>query len=248
MRTDTKIISAVVVIVVAVLLISAYVFLNSDWASLEQSEKTDVIPTAQNVEVQATTYNGNIEIQASTANQIEVTYKIEAPKGHLNEISTSTTDQTLNQNTLVLVAEAKLNSHGELTVNHNAKIIIKLPSTSHYNLTLHTLNGNIIKPQLNDTMVVCRTNNGNINIEDDNNTSIDAVSQNGNVQISLVQGTLFSVDANVGNGNISYQGIAMNTSMQTQTHFKGNTSSGTGNLNMTLSAENGNITIEYYSK
>jgi len=55
MRIDAKIISAVVVIVVAVLLIGAYVFLNSDWASLEQSEKTDVIPTAQNVEVQATT-------------------------------------------------------------------------------------------------------------------------------------------------------------------------------------------------
>jgi DUF4097 and DUF4098 domain-containing protein YvlB len=248
MKTDTKIISTVVVVVVTVLLIGTYVFLKSDWASLEQSEKTDVIPTAQNVEVQATTYNGNIEIQASTSNQIEVTYKIEAPKGHLNEISTSTTNQTLNPNTLVLVAEAKLNAHSELTVNHNAKIIIKLPSTSHYDLTLHTLNGDITKPQLNDTMVVCRTDNGNINIEDDNATSIDAVSQNGNVQISLVQGTLFNVDANAANGNISYQGIAMNTSMQTQTQFKGNTSSGIGNMSLTLSAENGNITIEYYSK
>jgi hypothetical protein len=64
----------------------------------------------------------------------------------------------------------------------------------------------------------------------------------------LVQGTLFNVDANIANGNISYQGIAMNTTMQTQTQFKGNTSSGTGNLNLTLSAENGKITIEYYSK
>ena len=248
MKTDTKIILSVMVIVVVVLLIGTYIFFNSALAPLEKNDQTDSLPTAQNVEVQATTFNGNIEIQTSTTNQIEVTYRIQAPKGHLNEITTSTTNQTQNPNTLILVAEAKLNSNGELTVNLNADIIIKLPATSQYNLTIHTLNGNIIKPQLNDDVVVCKTDNGNINLNDDNATSINAMSQNGNVHIRLVQGTLFSVDANAANGNVDFQGIAMNTTTQTQTHLVGNTSSGNGNLSMTLSTANGNITIEYYLK
>jgi DUF4097 and DUF4098 domain-containing protein YvlB len=248
MKTDTKIILAVVVIV-AVLLIGTYAFLNSALAPLEQKEITNSIPTAPNVEVQATTFNGNIEIQTSTSNQIEIIYKIQAPKGQLNEISARTTNQTQNSNRLIIVAEAKLTSNGVPAVNHNANIIIKLPSTSQYNLTLHTLNGNIIKPHnINDIIVIGKTENGNINIEDDNATSINAQSQNGNVKISLAQGTLFSVDANTSNGNVSYQGIAMNTTIQTQTHLKGNTSSGQGNLNLTLSTANGNVTLEYYSK
>jgi DUF4097 and DUF4098 domain-containing protein YvlB len=248
MKNDTKIILIVVVFVTVALLIGAYVLLNAALVPLEKNEKANSILTAQNVEIQANTFNGNIEIQTSTSNQIEVTYKIQAPKGHLNEISTSTTNQTQNPNQLLIVAEAKLNSNGEVTVNHNVDIIIKLPSVSQYNLTLHTLNGNIVKPQLNDMIVVSRTENGNINIEDDNATSINAVSQNGNVQIRLVQGTLFSVDANAANGKVTYQGIAMNTTIQTQTHLKGNTSSGTGNLNLALTTANGNITVEYYSK
>ena len=246
MNNQTKIVIAVAVIVAVALLIGTYVLLNSALAPLEQKEVVDSNPTDQNVEIQAATFNGNIEIQTSTTATIEVTYNIETPKGHLNEITTATTNQTQSQNKLILVAEAKLETNEGLTVNHKADIIIKLPNTSQYNLTLHTSNGNIIKPQLNDTIVIANTDNGNINMKDD--TSISAASQNGNVKISLVQDTLFTVDANTANGNVSYQGIALNTTTQTQTHFKGNTSSGAGNLNLTLPTANGNITIEYFSK
>jgi DUF4097 and DUF4098 domain-containing protein YvlB len=63
------------------------------------------------------------------------------------------------------------------------------------------LNGNIIKPQLNDKTIVAKTNNGYIDIEDYNATSIDASSQNGNLNINLLKGTLFKVDANTANGH-----------------------------------------------
>ena len=248
MNNQTKIVKAVAVIVAVALLIGTYVLLNSALAPLEQKEVVDSNPTDQNVEIQASTFNGNIEIQTSTTTTIEVTYNIETPKGYLNEITTATTNQTQSQNKLILVAEAKLETNEGLTVNHKADIIIKLPNTSQYNLTLRTSNGNIIKPQLNDTIVIANTDNGNINMKDDNASSINAASQNGNVKISLAQDTLFTVEANTANGNVSYQGITLNTTTQTQTHLKGNTSSGAGNLNLTLPTANGNITIEYFSK
>ena len=248
MEQQTKIIVAVAVIVAAVLVVSAYVFLNSAFTPLDQREDKTSKAAAKNVEIQATTFNGDIQIQNSTNNEIEVTYNVEAPKGHLNEIVTATTNQTEDQNSFILVAEAKLvNSNQGLTVNYRANIIIKLPNTSQYNLTLHTLNGNIVKPQVNDIIVVANTDNGYIDIKDSNCTSINASSKNGNVKVGLAQGTLFSVDANTANGNVSYQGIAMNTSVQTATHLSGSTSAGSGSTNMRLSTANGNITIAYFS-
>jgi hypothetical protein len=68
------------------------------------------------------------------------------------------------------------------------------------------------------------------------------------VKVSLVEGTLFQVDANSANGHVTYQGIAMNTSIQTDTHLKGNTTAGPGELNLNLSSANGNVTVEYFTK
>jgi DUF4097 and DUF4098 domain-containing protein YvlB len=246
MNQSNKIIIAAAIIVIIVVPISAYVFLNSAFASLEQRENKDIIGATQNVEIQATTFNGKIEIQTSTSAQIEINYKIQAPKGNLDEIQTSTTNQTQNDSTKI-IAEAEITATG-LRVNYNADIIIKLPVTSQYNLTLSTFNGDIIKPQINDTNIIATTNNGNINIQDDNATSISASSQNGNVDLSLAQGTLFQVDATSANGHVSYQGIAMNTSIQTTQHLKGNTTEGLGKLSLDLSTANGNVSIDYFGK
>ena len=244
----TKITIVVAVITTIAVIISAYSFVNNVLAPLDQREDKTTNAATQNIEIEATTFNGNIEIQSSTSDRIEVTYNIEAPKGHINEITTATTNQTQNENTII-IAEAKIvNTNNDLKVNYRANILIKLPNTSQYNLTLHTLNGNIIKPQLNDTTIVAATNNGYIDIKDDNCTTINASSLNGNVKISLAEGTLFHVDANTANGYVSYQGIAMNTSIQTTTHLNGNTTGGSGNLNLTLTTANGNITIEYLAK
>jgi DUF4097 and DUF4098 domain-containing protein YvlB len=158
---------------------------------LEQREDKTTNVATQNVTIKAATFNGDIVIAESTSDQIEVTYNIEAPQGHINEIKTTTTNQTLNGNTEI-VTEAKIeNPNNQLKVNYRASITIKLPSTSQYNLTLNTLNGNIVKPQLNDMTLKATTNNGYIDIKDDNATSIEASNLNGNVKVSLVEGTLY---------------------------------------------------------
>jgi DUF4097 and DUF4098 domain-containing protein YvlB len=146
-------------------------------------------------------------------------------------------------------AQGKLaNSNEGLAVNHKVDIIIKLPLTSQYSLNLTSLNGNILKPQLNDTTIFASTNNGKIDITDDKATDITAVSQNGNINIHLPEGTLFHVDANTANGHVTYQGIQLNVSTQTGTQLIGHTIGGQGNLKLTLSSANGIVTLEYFNK
>lgn len=246
MNSLTKILIVVTVVVAIGVAITAYGLLNTALVPLDQKQDTTTSVATKNVGIQATTFNGDIVIETSASNQIEVTYDISAPQGHLNEITTTTTNQTSDENTII-VAEAKMDNNG-IKVNYRASITIKLPSTSQYNLNLSTLNGNIIKPLLNDLKVVATSCNGYIDISDDNATSIAASTLNGNVNIHLSKDTLFQVDASTANGHVSYQGIALNTSIQTTTHLQGNTTAGLGHLNLTLSSANGNVTIEYLAQ
>jgi DUF4097 and DUF4098 domain-containing protein YvlB len=248
MNLSSKIIILFTIVVAVVVIFTAYTLLNSGLAPLEQREDKTTTLATQNVTINAETFNGNIVISESTDDQIEVTYNVEAPQGHISEITTTTTNQTSNGNTEIITEAKIVNPNNQLKVNYRASITIKLPITSQYNLTLNTLNGNIIKPLLNDMSLKATTNNGYIDIKDDNATSIEASSLNGNVKVSLVEGTLFQVDANTANGQVTYQGIAMSTSMQTNTHLKGNTHAGSGDLNLNLSTANGNVTIEYFTK
>jgi len=229
------------------LIIGAYVALNNFLAPLEQKQEQATFPSAQYVEIQADTFNGNIEIQPTSGSQIEVTYNLEAPEGRINEIIIDTTNQTQGE-VFKILAKAKLTDSTEIRVNYRASITVKLPNNGQYNLTLATLNGNIIKPLLNDKTVTATTNNGGIDLKDDNATSITASSLNGNVNIRLVQGTLFTVDATTANGQVTWQGIAMNINSQTATKLNAVTTQGTGNLDIKLSSANGNVSIEYFSK
>jgi DUF4097 and DUF4098 domain-containing protein YvlB len=215
---------------------------------LEQREDKTTTLATQNVTINAETFNGNIIITTSTSDQIEVIYNLQAPQGHINEITTATTNKTLNENTEITTQAKIINPNNQLKVNYRVTITIKLPNTSQYNLTLNTQNGNIIKPQLNDLTLKATTSNGYIDIKDDNATYIQASSLNGNVKVSLVQGTLFQLDANTANGHATYQGIAMNTNIQTSTYLNGSTTAGPGNLNLNLSTANGNVAVEYFTK
>ena len=230
-----------------VLIIGAYVALNNFLGPLEQKQEQAKFPGAQYVELQADTFNGNIEIQPSTGSQIEVTYNLETPEGRMNQIIVETTNQTQGE-ALKIFAKAKLTDSTEIRVNYRANILVKVPSNSQYNLTLGTLNGNIIKPLLNDKTVTATTNNGNVDLKDETATSITASSQNGNVNLRLVQGTLFTVDATTANGQVTYQGIAMNINSQTATKLNAATTQGPGNLYIKLTSANGNVSIEYFSK
>jgi DUF4097 and DUF4098 domain-containing protein YvlB len=248
MKPTTKIviIAVLAIALAAFALICASAFLNTAFTPLAQrQDKTSYTPK-ENVEIQATTFNGDVHIEASTGNQIEVIYDIQAPEGHLYDVKTMT-NETKSDNLTILITLAANQGSEIPSVNHRADILIKVPNTSIYNLTLTTLNGNIIKPQLNDVNVVASTSNGYVDIKDDHCKNINASSLNGNIKIGLAQGTLFQVDASVANGNVAYQGIAMNTSVQSTTELKGATSAGQGNLNLMLSTANGQVTIEYLS-
>jgi DUF4097 and DUF4098 domain-containing protein YvlB len=240
--------SAKIAIVIVIILAVAVIVLESGLlytpAPVEQREDKTAYTPSLSVAIQATTFNGNIEIQTTTGSQIEIVYTIKAPSGQLHDIKTQTNEtKTENQTTLITSAQESAYT----SADHAANLLIKLPTTSQYNLTLLTGKGDIIKPQLNDIKVAASTANGNINIEDGSCASIEAVSMNGNVRIGLAKETLFQVAASVGNGHIVYEGIAMNATIQSETRLKGATSAGMGTLELTLMSANGNITIEYLS-
>ena len=246
MNMSTKLVIGIAVILSIALIVGAYVVLNNALAPLEQKEEKAAFPGAQYVEVQADTFNGNIEIQPTSSSQIEVTYNLEAPEGRINEIIVDTTNQTQGE-VLKINAKARIADSTEIRVNYRATIIVKLPNNGQYNLTLSTLNGNIIKPLINDETVIATTNNGRVELKDDKATSITASSLNGNVDIRLVDGTLFTIDATTANGQVSYQGIAMNINSQTATKLNAATTQGPGNLDIKLTTANGNISIEYFN-
>jgi DUF4097 and DUF4098 domain-containing protein YvlB len=240
-RSTRSIISAVIVIAV-ILSVCVYAVLYHATAPLAQrQDKTQYTPKP-NVVIQAGTFNGDIVIQSTTGSQIEVIYNVTAQEGYLNDIQTYT-NETKTDNTTTITTSANLQINQ--ASNYKADLILNLPNTSSYNLTLNTVNGNIIKPQLNDTKVVATTSNGNIDLKDGGATEIDAMSVNGNVKISLTQGTLFQVAASVGNGKITHQGITLDANPDSATRLKGATTGGEGNLSLSLNSGNGNIAIEY---
>ncbi len=186
-------------------------------------EDKSVFTPKENVIIQATTFSGNIEIQPTSGSQIEVTYQVSAPNGYLNDVKTSA-NQTVNGDLLTIDTNAALQINQGVTYTTN--LIISLPSTSTYNLTL-------------------TTHNGNVNVQTDKTSEIGVITDNGNIQVSLPQDTLFQVTASVANGKITHQGITMDADPDSTTRLKGTTTGGEGNLVMTLMSGNGNITIAY---
>lgn len=247
MNPSTKIVLVVTVVVAVAVATAAYTFFNGALAPLEQRQDTTTSIATPNVEIQAITFTGDIIIEPSASNQIMVTYDTQAPQGHLNDITTVTTNQTTDKDTTIIVAEATIENNG-IQINYRSSITLKLPTSSQYNLILSTLNGNIIKPLLNNTNIVATTDNGNIDIQDANADSIEASSLNGDVNVSLRDGTLFQVNAETATGHVTYQGIAMNTTIQVTAHLKGTTTDGIGHLNLDLSSANGDVTIEYFTE
>jgi len=243
--------SAKIAFVIVILLTIAIFVLESGLLYVEpildrRQDTTQYTPT-QNVVIHATTFNGNIEIQPTTDSKINVTYIIKTPQGHLYDVKINN-NQTKDENQTTTITTSAQNQVDPANAQYTADLILLLPQTSQYNLTLVTSNGNIIKPRLNDARVAASTMNGDITITDgDNCANIDATCMNGNIKITLAKDTLFQVVASVGNGNIDHQGIPMNSTIQSATRLKGATSAGNGTLNMALMTTNGNIKLEYYT-
>jgi DUF4097 and DUF4098 domain-containing protein YvlB len=177
----------------------------------------------ENMAIQARTFDGNIAIGSTSGNQIEVIYNVAASYGYIGDIKTSA-DETKKGNLTTITAKATL-SVNQASI-YEANLVINLPSSGKYNITV-------------------TTNNGNINIQPTVSRVITAMTYNGNVDVNLQQGTVFEVAASVGNGNITHQGINLNATTDTATRLEGATAGGEGNLVLALNSGNGNITIKF---
>ncbi|MCL2359786.1 MAG: DUF4097 domain-containing protein [Nitrososphaerota archaeon] len=234
----------VIVIGLTVVLVILQLGLFSTPVPLDQREDRTVYALNANVVINATIFSGNIEIQPTTGDQIEVIYTIKAPRGELSTITTKT-DETITGDQTTLITSAK-GSKNYINPQHTADLLIKLPASSQYTLMLLSGSGDIIIPKLNINKVSVSTTKGNINIKNDGNSnSIEAISMNGNIQIGLAKNTLFQVAASVENGTIEHPEITLNTEEKTALRLKGTTSAGEGTLSLTLMSANGNITIAY---
>ncbi len=243
MQTSAKIALIVVVVLAAgVILLELGIFYVDP--TLETHINTATYTPNQNVVINADTFTGNIQIQPTSGSQIEVTYTIKNPTGHLTDVQIKNNEtKTDTQTTLVTSAQ---NSGDPSSTLYSADLLLKLPTSCQYNLTLVTMNGNIVKPQLSCAKLGVSTMNGDITLTDDGaGKIIDATCMNGNINVDLPQNTLFSVVASVGNGNISYQGIQLTASTQSATRLKASTSAGEGALAIQLMTANGNIKLAY---
>ncbi len=222
-KRSTKSMIYALIVVAAIVSACVIAFVYHATAPLAQRQVKTTYTPKENVVITAATFNGNIEIRPTTSSQIELIYNIASPDGYLNEIKTNS-NETKTEDTTTITTRATLQSvnDGDFTAN----LIINLPSTSTYNLTV-------------------TTSNGNIDIQSSNSKEINAMAFNGNVQVGLPTGTLFQVAASVGNGQISHQGVTLDASMDTATRLKGATLGGEGNLTLTLNCGNGNIAIMY---
>ncbi len=243
MNTSKIITGGVVAIaILAVLLMSGCTSMNT---IVEHRQDKTVHDAAENIDLTVTTFNGNVEIQESTEYDVEVTYNITAPEGHLQHIATGT-NGSRDGNTLKITAEAKLSDPNEkLPINHGADIIVKVPKNSTYNLNIMASNGNVKVTQLNGNKLIIDTSNGNIDVIAGNYSAIDAATSNGNIDVKLLSGMQFFVDASTSNGHITHNSIQMQADKESQTSLIGATASGRGTMNMVLQTSNGNINLSY---
>jgi DUF4097 and DUF4098 domain-containing protein YvlB len=237
-------IALLIVIALTVVLVVFQLGLFYTPPALDQREERSVYELNTNVVIDAVTFRGNIEIQSTTDNQIEVIYTLKAPSGELSTLTSQTTEtKNDNQTTISTRAQDKITYNNP---DHSADLLIKLPVSGQYDLKLLSEDGDITIPQLNVGKVSVSTTSGNINIANNGNAkSLEAISMHGSVTIGLAKNTLFYVAAMVINGNIHHSGITIDAEEQTATQLKGITTGGEGNLALTLLASQGDITIKY---
>lgn len=135
-KRQTKSILFAVVVIAAVLSVSIYAVVYHATAPLAQRQDKTTYTPRQNVVIQAGTFNGNIEIHSTTGSQIEVIYNVIAAEGYLNDIKTYT-NETKTDNTTTITTSAMLQTNQ--ASNYKADLILNLPNTSTYNLTLNTI-------------------------------------------------------------------------------------------------------------
>ncbi|MDR1993938.1 MAG: DUF4097 family beta strand repeat-containing protein [Nitrososphaerota archaeon] len=226
---------------IALIVLASGILSNSE--IIEQLEDKTVYTPNANVAINANIFDGNIEIQSTSGSQIELIYTLKAPHNELSTIKIQT-NETKDNNQTLLLTKAQSGLYG--SSERSADLLIKLPTTSQYNLTLLSGAGNISVPKLNIQKIVVSTAKGNIVITDNQTcTHIEAISMTGDVTVNLAKNTLFYVAASVSQGSIDYSEISLDTEITTATRLKGATLAGKGQLALILSCANGKIALHY---
>jgi hypothetical protein len=238
LKVDNKMIIIGLVAVLAIALVlgiigifAGIIILNfGTYTMTEHTEITTSHPGAANIELDVNTINGYIEVRESADDRVTVTYDIIAPPGHMNDVFTGTNGSRVDNNTVKIVAEAKLaNPDDGFNGNRGANMIIKVPRGSNYSLNLSTMNGDIKVPVVNGASF----------------SRIYASTMNGNINVKLHDGTLFYVDASTMNGRVRHGLIHMAPLTENDRTLIGSTEAGNGSLKMSLHTMNGNVEVSY---
>jgi DUF4097 and DUF4098 domain-containing protein YvlB len=233
LKVNEKLITVLAVLAITAIaaLIGGCISINpGSVTTTEHMEVTTAHSGADNITLDVSTVNGNVEIQEASDSNVTVIYEITASKGHLYDVVTGTNGTRVDNNTVHVTAEAKIAHPDDGFIgSRGANIIVKVPRGTHYDLTLNTMNGNVIVPGISGASF----------------SRIDAATMNGDVNIKLHEGTLFYVDASTMNGRVRHGYIHMAPVTENDRTLIGPTEAGSGSLQMTLSTMNGDIGISY---
>jgi DUF4097 and DUF4098 domain-containing protein YvlB len=238
LKVDNKliIVGVVAVLVIALIvgivgILAGVIILNfGSYTTSEHTQITTVHDGADNIELDVSTINGNVEIREASDDKVTVIYDIIAPSGHSSDVLTGTNGSRVNNNTMKITATAGLSHPNDLlNGNRGADIVVKVPRGSHYSLNLSTMNGNVNVPDIGGASFY----------------RIDADTMNGNVVVRLHEGTRFSVDASTMNGHIDHGSIRMAAATENSRTLIGGTEAGNGSLRLSLHTMNGNVEMSY---
>jgi DUF4097 and DUF4098 domain-containing protein YvlB len=245
MHTSAKLMFVAIIVFLAVIGVLCSGLVHIEPTPPQKRQDTSSYTPLGNVEIDATTFNGDIAVEQSSSDKIEVTYSIQTPQGKIDSVKINN-NETKTENTTRLVTTAENVGGDPANAAYIADLVLKLPSGCSYNLTLVTMNGDVSKEVVGDLRVGVTTMNGDIALSADAGCrEITATCMNGDIEVSLAQGTEFNVAASVGNGAITYDGVPLQASEDTATRLKAATQNGADALKVALMSGDGNIKLSY---
>lgn len=132
---------------------------------VDQSTNTTTLGGADNIVLDVDTIGGDIVIlESAVATDVTVTFDTHAPAGRLNDLQTSATSLSVDNNTVRITATARWKQGFSLVGNSGADVTITVPKNASYDLNLHTFGGDIRVPPLHGTSIYLDTLGGKLSL------------------------------------------------------------------------------------
>ncbi|CAJ36652.1 DUF4097 family beta strand repeat-containing protein [Methanocella arvoryzae] len=134
--------------------------------NVDHREVTTSHAAAENVEIYVDTLGGNVVIEESAGDRIEVTYDVYAPAGRLDDMLASTKSVRVDDNTTRITAVVERRPGTSIiSGNWGAHVTVTVPRNSSYALDLHTMGGDITVPSLHGKKVYMDTMGGKLRLD-----------------------------------------------------------------------------------